>query len=149
MLIRNAKPSDIRQLLEMMRGLAKFEGYLDKFKVTEEELNNRLFKRADFQCLVAEDSGVAIGYLVFYALPFTYDLTPWLWIKELYVVGNKEYRRKGVGRALMGYLIKEAYERGSAKIKWEVLSTNVDAQAFYQQLGGAPEQKWQIWSLST
>ncbi|WP_444929087.1 GNAT family N-acetyltransferase [Microbulbifer sp. SSSA002] len=146
--IRNAKPTDTRQLLTMMRGLARFEGYLAELKLTEQELTERLFKRVDFQCFVAEQNGVAIGYLVYYVLPFSYDLTPWLWVKELYVADSTEHRRKGVGKALMGYLIQEAHKRGSAKIKWEVLSSNINAKAFYRQLGASQEKKWEVWSLN-
>jgi len=149
MQIRYAMSCDGAQLLKMMRALAKFEGYLTEFKVNERELKSRLFQQADFKCLVAEDNGIIIGYLAYYPLPFTYDLTPWFWIKELYVTDSKKYRRKGIGNSLMRQLIREAHKQGSSKIKWEVLCSNINAQAFYKQLGASVEQQWQTWSLST
>ncbi|GAA5442192.1 hypothetical protein Misp06_00361 [Microbulbifer sp. NBRC 101763] len=149
MQIRYAMPCDGAQLLKMMRVLAKFEGYLSEFKVNERELKSRLFEQADFKCLVAEDNGVIVGYLAFYPLPFTYDLTPWFWIKELYVNDSMKYRRKGIGKSLMQQLIYEARKQGSTKIKWEVLCSNINAQDFYKQLGASVEQQWQTWSLST
>ncbi|BBM02799.1 hypothetical protein [Microbulbifer sp. GL-2] len=54
MQIRKAAPSDSFQPLKLIRDLAEFEGYLPNFMVTEQELENRLLKRNDFQCLVAE-----------------------------------------------------------------------------------------------
>ncbi|MCO1336439.1 GNAT family N-acetyltransferase [Microbulbifer sp. OS29] len=111
-------------------------------------MNRRLFKQASFQCLVAENGGTAVRYLAYYALPFTYDLTPWLWIKELYVIDNRQCRRKGIGKTLMERLTSEAHKQGSGKIKWKVLSTNLNAKTFYLQLGASSELEWQIWSLS-
>lgn len=147
MQIRKAAPRDSFQLLKSMRDLAEFEGYLPNFMVTEQELENRLFKHNNFQCLVAEKNGDISGHLVYYPIAFTYDLTQWLFIKELFVKQADKNRRQGVGQALMHALITEAQTLGSKKIKWEVLSSNINAQAFYRQLGAVRESNWQIWSM--
>ncbi len=58
MLIREAKETDIAKLLVLMKGLARFERYIDVFAVTENELLEQGFKRSppDFYCLVAEEA---------------------------------------------------------------------------------------------
>lgn len=74
--IRHAQRSDIAALLSMMTALAKFEGYAEKFRVTATELEIRLFNHQDFKVLIAELAGQPLGMLVYYHLPFSYDLKP-------------------------------------------------------------------------
>ncbi|MFS1523776.1 hypothetical protein ACL7TT_06620 [Microbulbifer sp. 2304DJ12-6] len=57
---------------------------------------------------MAEDKALPVGYLTYYPLPLVYALIPWLLIKELYVIDRIEYRRRGVGKALMSTLAREA-----------------------------------------
>ena len=135
-----------------MRSLAEFEGYLDKFAVTQDDIQRLCIEQQKFHILVASQgtcqSGKPVlkGILVWYELPFTYDLFPWLFIKELYV--SEAARGQGVGDALMTELIAIAKRRGSNKIKWEVLTSNINAQGFYKKLGAKAELDWQTFSLA-
>src|ERR1700736_3585954 len=107
-LIRKAVEADVRDLLPLMRELARFEKYENAFAVTEEVLLEQGFRRSppDFHCLVAEENGALVGFLVYYFVPFTYRAKPNLIIKELYVA--EPGRSKGVGRLLMKAVAKEA-----------------------------------------
>ena len=116
-----------------MLELAKFEGYADKFVVTQSDLEERLINNKDFSILVAEVDSKITGILVYYTLPFTYDLKPWLYIKELFI--DADYRSLGLGKKLMHGLAIEAKKLGCTKIRWDVLSSNEAAKAFYQSLG--------------
>lgn len=145
--VRRAGPGDATALLGLMRALARFEGYLDQFRVTETALLERGLDRGprqEFTALVADDgSGALLGYAVVCSLPFTYDLLPNLLLKELYV--DETSRGLGVGRALMMAVMAEGRARGCARLKWDVLQGNTRAQAFYRSLGGAPDVPWQGW----
>ncbi len=144
--IRHATPSDAQELLGLMRALARFEGYLDAFRVTVDDLLARgLHDRADrqFVAFVAERDGQLLAYGVVYAVPFTYDLRPTLILKELYV--RETARGCGLGDALMAAVIAHARQLRCARLKWDVLPDNLPAQRFYRRHGGAPDIGWQQW----
>lgn len=144
--IRWAEPGDELALLKLMQALATFEGYRDQFAVTESALNDVLFQRKTAQALVAEIAHQPIGMLVFYPLPFTYDLKPWWLMKELYV--EPAYRNDGVGEQLFSALTHYAKAQGGSRIRWDVLSTNLPAQRFYQRQGARHNQNWQLFDLT-
>jgi GNAT superfamily N-acetyltransferase len=141
--IRPAYRKDSSQLLQLMRGLAKFEGYIDKFLVNEEELLERGFSDdcpPEFQAIVADTDGQLIGMLVYYFIPFTFDLRPTLFIKEFFVV--RSARGEGIGDALFTATRNVAVEHGCGRIKWDVLSDNAGAQRFYSRQGARHDAKW-------
>ena len=144
--IRHAVKEDCAALLDLMKKLAIFEEYIDDFAVTEQDLLEHGFSNhPTFTALVAEhgsgQSSMLQGYLVYYLIPFTYDLRPTLFIKELYV--NKESRGKNIGKQLMKFAIKDAKEKGCGRLKWDVLSDNIKAQSFYKSLGAKYDERWQ------
>ncbi|MBB1485098.1 GNAT family N-acetyltransferase [Oceanospirillum sediminis] len=143
--IRRAQPGDEPQLLLLMQALAEFEGYLSAFRVTEQALTEVMFQTGQVQALVAEDQQQLVAMLVFYQLPFSYDLKPWWYIKELYV--KPAYRSQQLGQQLMQQLISDCRAQGGSKVRWDVLSTNQRAKAFYQSQGGAHDQQWELFSL--
>ncbi|HEX5840858.1 MAG TPA: GNAT family N-acetyltransferase [Pseudomonas sp.] len=144
--VRAALPTDIPALLELMRDLARFEDYLDEFRVDEQQLLARAFG-ATPQCevFVAEWAGRIAGYAVVLEIPFTYDLRPTLLLKELYVA--EQCRSAGLGSALLRQIARLALSRGAGRLKWDVLAGNIQAEAFYQRLGGAPEHKWTAYRM--
>ena len=122
--IRKAAEADIPKLLPLMRELAEFEKYAEDFTVTEELLREQGFRRSppDFHCLIAEEGGELVGFLVYYFVPFTYRVKPSLIIKELYIA--KRHRSRGVGKLLMKAAAKEAAHAGCGMIKWWVAKWN-------------------------
>jgi N-acetylglutamate synthase-like GNAT family acetyltransferase len=90
--IRHAQRSDIAALLSMMTALAKFEGYAEKFRVTATELADQ-----------------PLGMLVYYHLPFSYDLKPWVYMMELFVY--EPMRSAGIGKKLMQHFINDCRSR--------------------------------------
>lgn len=88
--------------------------------------------------LVAEREGVIVGIAVHYLIPWTYDLKPVVWLKELYV--TEAARGMGVGHALVEQLRQHAIGFGASAIKWTVLKSNIPAKAFYRSLGGQPDE---------
>ena len=87
-MIRRAAAPDASQLLALMRGLARFEGYDDRFAVIEEALLERGFspdRPPEFTAWVAELHGALVGYAVIYVIPYTFDLRPTVVLKELFI----------------------------------------------------------------
>lgn len=145
--VRPACASDARQLLVLMRELARFEGYIGQFCVSEDDLLERGLRGGaspQFTALLAEtDKQELLAYALVYTVPYTYDLRPNLVLKELYVRDNA--RSLGVGQALMAAVITLAKQLSCARLKWDVLPGNTRAQAFYRSLGGAPDSAWEPW----
>lgn len=139
--VRLAVPEDVPGLITLMRALAKFEGYIDDFKVDDQALLARAFgPKAQCQILVAEWEACVSGYAVVLEIPFTYDLRPTMLLKELYVA--EACRGRGLGHALMQHVASTALDKGAGRIKWDVMVGNDPAEAFYQALGGHREGKW-------
>ena len=122
--IRKAVEDDVPNLLPLKRELAEFEDYASDFAVTEEVLREQGFRRSppDFHCLIAEEAGELVGFLVYYFVPFTYRAKPNLIIKELYIAGR--HRSRGVGKFLMKAVARQAEKADCGMIKWWVAKWN-------------------------
>jgi GNAT superfamily N-acetyltransferase len=148
MSIRKAVETDISNLLPLMRELAEFENYGTDFAVTEDVLREQGFRRSppDFYCLIAEERGELVGFLVYYFVPFTYRAKPNLIVKELYIVDG--YRSRGVGKLLMKAVAKEAEQGGCGMIKWYVAKWNDRGIQFYERLGATIDPNWHEFQMS-
>jgi GNAT superfamily N-acetyltransferase len=146
--IRKAVEADIPNLLLLMRELAEFEKYARDFAVTEAVLHKQGFKHSppDFHCLIAEEDGELVGFLVYYFVPFTYRAKPNLIIKELYIAG--QHRSRGAGKLLMKAVAREAVQTGCGMIKWWVAKWNERGIEFYKRLGAGIDSDWHEFQLS-
>lgn len=147
-MIRRAMASDARQLLSMMRGLARFEGYEDRFAVTVEALLERGFsadRPPEFTAWVAELEGALVGYAVVYVIPYTFDLRPTVVLKELFI--DESARGRNFGHGLMNAVIEHARTLNARLIRWQVLPDNAAAKNFYRQHGAAADADWENWFI--
>ena len=53
-----------------------------------------------------------------------------------------EWRRSGLGRALLGEVARIALERDCARMEWSVLDWNMMAIQFYRSLGARALTDW-------
>jgi GNAT superfamily N-acetyltransferase len=146
--IRTAIPDDTLQLVDLMRALAIFENYIDRFAVSADAVHKAGFgPNRTFTGIVAEDKNTQqlIGMAIIFVIPWTYTLRPRLVLKELYVHENA--RGRGVGHALMGSVKLYAKGIGADHIAWTVMLGNTVAEKFYTSLGGIPDKKWNNWIL--
>lgn len=145
--VREFREGDAADVLDLMTGLAEFENYREEFAVTVSDLVRRgIGKERQFVCFVAEDSQHGlVGMAVCYSLPFTYDLSPELVLKELFV--KPDFRSQGLGQALMEVVASFARTAGCKRVKFLVLPDNVRARRFYSELGASQDTKWENWIL--
>lgn len=135
---------DLPDVLALMRGLARFEGYLGEFAVTEADLAEELAKtERSFECHVARLHGRPVGIAVTYRVDWTFDLHPTLVMKELFV--SPDARGLGTGKALFESVTEEARRIGASRVRWLVLADNARAKAFYRRMGAAPLPQWEQW----
>jgi len=145
--IRFATPRDAQVIVQFVRGLAEYEREPEAVEVTPEMLRAQM-ESADppFECLIAEHDGVAAGFALFFRNYSTWRGRPGLFLEDLFVV--PDYRRKGIGRALLQRLAAISTERGYGRMEWSVLDWNTPAHEFYRALGATPLDQWTIWRLS-
>lgn len=146
--IRMASREDVPAMLELMRELAVFEGYIDDFAVDESVLRVRGFETdpPDFEVLVAEDQEAGpVGIAVILTVPFTYHAKPALTLKELYV--KESWRAHGIGRQLMRAVASLALERDCVSVKWTVADWNDPGIKFYEILGASCDRVWLNYSM--
>ena len=145
--IRPFERRDVGAVLVLMRALAVFEGYADKFRVTEADIvEHGLGPSPRFGVFVAEVDGAIVGIAVHYLTPWTYDLKPVVVLKELYVA--EAARGMSVGHALVKRLRDHAVGIGASAIKWTVLQSNMPAKAFYRSLDGRADEMWELWQMT-
>ena len=147
--VRPFTSDDAPEALALMRELATFEGYIDKFVPQADDL--RLYGSGNdprFHAFVAVDAKAQrlVGIAVVYTIPWTYDMQPTVVLKELFVAAD--YRRAGVGRRLMVGVAEHAVALGASRLQWTVLADNARAQAFYRELGGEADRVWQHWEMT-
>lgn len=147
-IVRAAQENDVPQLLQLMRGLAQFEGYLSRFAVTQQDLLERGFGRngaPQFHAFVADAGAVLKGYALVYLIPFTFDLRPTLVLKEFFV--REDARGGGLGHALFNAVMEFGRQQGVRLLRWQVLPGNEGAQKFYRTFGGNVDADWDSWVL--
>ncbi len=144
--IRFATPADAEVIVNFVRGLAEYEHEPEAVEVTPAILRAQMESRVPpFECLIAEDDGVAVGFALFFQNYSTWRGKPGLFLEDLFVA--PEYRRKGIGRALFRRLAAISAQRGYGRMEWSVLNWNTPAHQFYRALGAVALEQWTIWRL--
>lgn len=149
MIVRPAFVHDVPQLLQLMHGLAEFEGYREQFALTEADLVERGFSRdrdPQFHAFVAAAPDETLcGYALTYFIPFTFDLRPTLVLKEFFVA--EQARGLGVGHKLYSAVLDYGRRSGARLLRWQVLPSNEGAKRFYEGFGARPDAAWENWVL--
>jgi GNAT superfamily N-acetyltransferase len=141
--IRSAREQDIDVIFELIKGLAEFENLSDRVTGNTELLRSHLFgERPYAEVIVAELDERAIGFALFFYSYSTFLTQPGLYLEDVFV--RPEYRRQGVGKALMTTVAKIAHDRGCGRLEWSVLDWNQNAIEFYQSLGATVLPEWRI-----
>lgn len=142
MVIRPMQREDVHQVFDLMRDLAVFERYIDRFAHSPETVAAAGFDKQtpDFYALVAADETRVDGVLVYYFLPYTAANRPAIYMKELFIRENA--RGQGLGKRLMKALKEVAQAKGCSHIQWTVAPWNTPALHFYENLGAVENRDW-------
>ena len=110
-------------------------------------LRESLFgSRASAEVVIAYSATEPAGFAVFLHNYSTFLGRSGLYLEDLFVL--PEWRRRGLGRALMGYVAHIAVARDCERLEWSVLDWNEPAIGFYRALGARPRDEWTIYSLA-
>lgn len=145
--IRQAQPADVPQLLKFIRELAEYERLADLVEITEELLARALFGEGPTaEALVAEIDGESAGWALFFTNFSTFKGLPGLYIEDIYV--RPQWRGRGAGKALLKRVAELAVERGCGRVEWAVLDWNAPSIEFYKSLGAVPLEEWTMYRLT-
>ncbi|MGE5185446.1 MAG: N-acetyltransferase family protein [Acidobacteriota bacterium] len=140
MILRPAAISDARALLALIREVLAEPGVNipiapDEFTFTPEEERARIEELATSsraRLLVADEAGELAGELTIRPVATRRALAH---VATLGMTVRERWRRRGIGRALLGEALAWATTAGYTRIELNVYARNTAAIALYEQLG--------------
>ena len=141
-----AAPSDVPDILELIRGLAEYERLAHLCVSTERDIQAALFgPRPSAEVVIVRRTGEsreAVAFALFFQTFSTFLGRPGLWLEDLFV--RPYCRGEGIGKALLRRLAAIARERDCGRFEWSVLDWNASAIGFYESLGAKVMSDWRI-----
>ena len=141
--IRPAKPSDATAIFALIQALAEYEKLAHAVTGSVEALQEHLFKESPHaEAVVALWEETPVGFALFFTNYSTFLTKPGIYLEDIFVL--PDYRRRGIGKALLTTVAQIAAKRGAGRLEWSVLDWNEPAIAFYQSLGASVLEEWRI-----
>jgi GNAT superfamily N-acetyltransferase len=145
--VRPARPSDVADLILLVRELAEYERALEQAIATEADFTRDLFGPSPrVHALVAEVEGAVIAYAIYFLNYSTWLGKHGIFLEDLYV--RQTHRGLGAGTALLRALAQECVNKGYGRFEWSVLDWNEPALGFYRSLGAFPLDEWTVQRLT-
>jgi GNAT superfamily N-acetyltransferase len=141
--LRSATPRDASALFGLIQALAHYEKLSHTVTGSAKELQDHLFgERRYAEAIVAEIDEQIVGFALFFYNYSTFLTKPGIYLEDLFVL--PEYRRFGLGTALLIHLAQRALAEGCGRLEWSVLDWNASAIAFYERMGATVLPDWRI-----
>lgn len=143
LILRFAEPTDCGVLFDLIQQLAEYEKLSHAVTGNVQALQEHLFGSPRYiEAILAEDGGQVVGFALFFHNYSTFLTKPGIYLEDLFVV--PEFRRQGVGKALLIKLAQIAVEQDCGRLEWSVLDWNEPAKAFYRSMGADILDDWRI-----
>lgn len=145
--IRPLTPADVGVFLELVDALADYEGLPRPDPEARKRLTaDTLTNPPRIHVLLAELDGRPVGYAAYFWAYSTFLARPTLYLEDIFVL--PEARGRGVGRALIRALARQALRHDCGRMEWLVLAWNRPAIAFYEGLGATQLADWLPYRLT-
>ena len=132
--VRAATEEDIPRILELYNDLTSTGEQSRPSLDDVQRVISEIASMPGHELLVAEEDGVVVGTMVLLIVPnLSHGALPWAIIENVVIDGK--YRRRGIGRLLMEYAIKQARKAGCYKVQLLSNKQRHEAHQFYQTLG--------------
>lgn len=139
--IRPARSGDIPVILDLIRGLARYEKLEHKVEATEDGLSAALFGDSPrVFCDLAEVEGEVAGFALWFYTFSTFVGRHGIYLEDLFV--RPEFRGQGLGKALIRSLARRCVTEGLGRFEWSVLDWNEPAIQFYRAQGALLLDDW-------
>jgi GNAT superfamily N-acetyltransferase len=148
--LRTATIEDAALIVRFIKALADYENATaDEFKTTEENIRKYGFGTTGlpprFRCEIAEWNGVPAGFALFFYNFSTWEAKHGIYLEDLFVL--PEFRKYGIGFALLKRLAAIALDEDCTRIVWQVLDWNQLAIDFYESIGARRMSEWYTYRL--
>ncbi|WP_295522574.1 GNAT family N-acetyltransferase [Limnohabitans sp. Rim8] len=135
--------------LDVVAGL--FDGYRQFYDQVSDLVGARNFLRARVEhgqsvILLAESRGQAVGFTQLYPSFSSVSMARVYVLNDLYVAPSA--RRMGVGERLLKAASDHAVQMGAVRLSLNTDVKNVPAQALYESMGWARDQKFYTYHLT-
>ena len=132
--IRKSTPSEVPTIVRLMRDFAEFEDLGDYCEITDDRLFDVMFGEDAFvEGLVAFHDGEAVAYALFYPYFASFRGQCGFYLEDIFIA--EDFRRNGLGEAMVRIIARLAKKRGFERIDFQVLEWNTPAVKFYEKLG--------------
>lgn len=141
--IRKATRDDTSSILDLINGIADYEKLTHQVEATEELILKNMFGKVPYaHCFLAFWNGELAGYALYFFNFSTFLAKPGLYLEDLFI--KPELRGKGIGKALLLTLAKEAVAKDCGRMEWVALDWNKPAHEFYLSLGAEMLPEWEL-----
>lgn len=143
---RQATEQDAALILNFIKKLAEYERLLPQVEATEEILIEWIFRRHTACVLFPEINGRAVGFALYFYNFSTFTGRAGLYLEDFFVL--PEFRGRGIGKATLFHLAREAYRSGCGRMEWVCLDWNRSSIDFYRSIGAVAMEDWTIYRLT-
>jgi GNAT superfamily N-acetyltransferase len=141
--LRQAVISDVPVLLRMLHESAADQGFPEEVVVSKEDLEQDGFGPTPrFHAVLADWDGAPAGMAIYFFNYSTWVSRYGLYLEDLYV--DRNYRQRGVAKALMVHLARVAIDEGCGRFQWMVHCENESALQLYKSLGAESIEEWTL-----
>ena len=139
--VRVGIKSDLPAVLELIKELAEYEKAPEEVFNTLEDLEENGFgEKPLFEFFIAENEHEEVQGMALYCITHSTWKGKIIYLDDLVV--RQQYRRDGVGLALIESLYKRAIDLNVNQIRWHVLDWNIPAIKFYEKIGLELDPEW-------
>lgn len=132
--IRKITRTDLASVVGLLREFAAFEDLSDYCTVTEERLSAAMFgESAVLEGLLATEGETAVASALFYPNFSSFRGERGMHLEDIFI--KSEYRKHGLGEAMLKEIARIAASRGFERIDFNVLEWNTPALKFYEKHG--------------
>ena len=136
--VRSIKRGEGAVLLAMTRALAVSHGIEEHLTAGPDMLEEAFFAANPVaHCLIAEFDGMPAGCALWHRSFSSFRGREVMFLEDIAVL--PEFRRKGIARALMQAIAREAVARGYPSVAWHMMDWNDGARKLYADLGAEIE----------
>jgi len=144
--IRKAQQGDEDIILALLYELAEYEKLQAKFKVTREIVaRDYMGEHPPIHTALAYAGNSPAGIATWYFTYSTFAAARGIYLEDLFV--RPELRGRGIGKALLAHVAKQAADAGAAHVEWMVIDWNEPSIRFYESLGAERIKGWHVYRL--
>ncbi len=147
LVIRRGKKSDAPAFLDLLVSLARFEKLEPPTPAARRSILRDVFTLKRAELILAVRDGEAIGYALYFYAYSSFLAKPTLYLEDLFVMSR--FRRSGVGTSMFLWCASEARRKGCGRMEWSVLTWNLKALRFYENLGARRLSDWYVYRLDS